>query len=89
MMVVKKTFWGPGMSTGVVVDGDTVPADSVVLAMGPWTGLARKWLPAVPPIFGQIGHSVVIKAKAPLSAHCLFVNHLSRSGRQMFYLHVH
>lgn len=28
---------------GLVVDGETVPADVVVLAMGPWTAAASKW----------------------------------------------
>ena len=64
------------------MDGQVLPADRVVLAMGPWTGLARQWLPQAPPISGHLCHSIVIQAadSAALSAHCLFVNHRSRSG---------
>lgn len=69
-----------GAVTGVRVSGTTLPADKVVLAMGPWTGMARQWLRQAPPILGQIGHSIVIRVGKPLSAHCLFVNHHSRAG---------
>lgn len=65
---------------GVRVDGEVLPADRVVLALGPWTGLARGWVKSAPPIFGSLGHSIVIQASQPLSAHCLFVNHRSKSG---------
>ena len=54
---------------------ESLPASKVVLAMGPWTGLASRWLPGVPPIMGQLGHSVVLQAQHPLSSHCFFVNH--------------
>ena len=38
---------GPrGAVAGVLVDGERVAADAVVLAMGPWTALARAWLTA-------------------------------------------
>lgn len=55
-------------------DGNSIllPADAVVLCMGPWTGAARAWLPAVPPIDGQKYHSVVLQPTAPVSGHMLF-----------------
>lgn len=43
---------------GVLVDGQTVRADAVVLAMGPWSVLACQWLP-VPAIHGLKGHSAI------------------------------
>ena len=60
---------------GVQLGEESLPASKVVLAMGPWTGLASRWLPGVPPIVGQLGHSVVLQAQHPLSSHCFFVNH--------------
>ena len=59
-----------------------MPASSVVLAMGPWTGLARQWLPGIPPIVGQLGHSIVLQADHQLSSHCFFVDDASKDGVQ-------
>ena len=45
--------------TGVQIDGgDTIAADVVVIAMGPWSILAAMWLP-LPAIYGLKGHSLV------------------------------
>ena len=33
---------------GVEVDGEVMPADAVVVAMGPWSGQAAKWGLPVP-----------------------------------------
>ena len=54
-----------------------LPADVVVLAMGPWTNVAASWLPGVPKIRGRLGHSVVIKPSLELSAHCFYLTHSS------------
>ena len=43
-----------GAVTGVVIDGATEPADVVVLALGPWTSQAQRWL-ALPQVFGSRG----------------------------------
>jgi glycine/D-amino acid oxidase-like deaminating enzyme len=58
---------------------ETVEADTVVLAAGPWTGdLATKMLGNK--IGGKLGvtgsraHSIVLKTKEPLTAHCLFTS---------------
>src|ERR1700759_910042 len=40
-----------GDVVGVLFDGDVLEADAVVIAMGPWSILAAKWLP-LPPVFG-------------------------------------
>lgn len=57
------------------VDGEELPVDVVVLALGPWTNQAAQWLPGVPRIRGRLGHSVVIKPSSELSAHCLYLTH--------------
>lgn len=56
-----------GRVTGVTADGATIPADAVVIAMGPWSILASAWLP-LPPVFGLKGHSVVYEAALPAEA---------------------
>ena len=62
-----------GNGAGVMVDGERLAADVVVLAMGPWTSHAAKWLP-VPQVFGQLGNSVILKGRQPLSAHALYLH---------------
>ena len=49
----------PGLDgIGVEVDGGVIEADAVVIAMGPWSILAARWLP-LPAVFGYKGHSLV------------------------------
>ena len=43
---------------GVLVDGEIVVGDALVIAMGPWSILAADWLP-LPAVFGLKGHSLV------------------------------
>jgi glycine/D-amino acid oxidase-like deaminating enzyme len=64
---------------------EDVPADIVVLAAGPWTGeLAMKMLGNK--IGGKLGvsgsraHSIVLKTKEDLSAHCLFTSMSMEDG---------
>ena len=65
---------------GVTVDGRTIEADAVVLAMGPWTGrLGGVGLPAVR---GLKGYSVTLSA-ADVPAHALFVDYRTAEGRQL------
>jgi glycine/D-amino acid oxidase-like deaminating enzyme len=47
---------------GVVVNGETVEADVVVVAMGPWSGLAADFFPGsgLPKIRGSRAHSIVL-----------------------------
>ena len=72
---------GFGGAAGVQLGDEELPASAVVLAMGPWTGKAAEWLPGVPRIYGQLGHSVVLKAEHPLSSHCFFVGHNDKDGK--------
>ena len=59
-------------ATGVVVDGEVMTADAVVIAMGPWSDLARRWLP-LPPVFGLKGNSIVLETGDRVGAQALFV----------------
>ncbi|KAG2451202.1 hypothetical protein HYH02_003809 [Chlamydomonas schloesseri] len=73
--------------TGVVVDGQVLPADVAVVAMGPWSDAARAWLEgvaepgAVPRITGQKYHSVVLRPDQPVTNHMLFTGFKYTTGR--------
>lgn len=67
------------MSAGVVVDGEEIAADAVVVAMGPWSGLAAKWLP-IPSITGQKYASIVLRPQEEISNHMLFLSYRTSSG---------
>jgi glycine/D-amino acid oxidase-like deaminating enzyme len=56
-----------GAVSGVSVDGALVPADVVVLALGPWTSRAQRWL-ALPQVFGTKSASIVLGADVPAQA---------------------
>jgi glycine/D-amino acid oxidase-like deaminating enzyme len=62
---------GGKRATGVIVDGETVAADAVVIAMGPWSILACQWLP-LPAVYGLKGHSLVFRFE-PQDPRALFV----------------
>ena len=49
---------------GVVVNGETIDAEAVVIAMGPWSILACQWLP-LPAVYGLKGHSLVFRFTPP------------------------
>lgn len=68
---------GPGGAVrGAIADGETMVADIVIVAMGPWTG--RLALP-VPAVSGVKGTSVVLAAEAP--AQVVFSDVVTRTGR--------
>lgn len=58
------TSSGDKAVTGVVVDGETVKADAVVVAMGPWSGRAGAWLGVPLDVSGQKYHSAVLRTDA-------------------------
>ena len=62
-----------------MVDGDHVTADAVVLAMGPWTALARAWLP-LPPIGGLKGFSITLRPDFEVPAEMLFCEYRTAAG---------
>jgi glycine/D-amino acid oxidase-like deaminating enzyme len=65
--------------TGVLVDGEPVEADAVVIAMGPWSVLASQWLP-LPMVYGLKGHSIVVRSSPNVSPHALFVEYEAANG---------
>ena len=63
------------------MDGELLPANKLVIAMGAWSGQARAWLNNNTPHFsGQKAHSIVVKTPSPVTAHCLFLNHRQKSA---------
>jgi glycine/D-amino acid oxidase-like deaminating enzyme len=69
-----------GPVTGVEVDGKTIEGDAVVIAMGPWSILATRWLP-IPPVFGLKGHSLVFETGAKVPAEALFLEYQEEHGQ--------
>jgi glycine/D-amino acid oxidase-like deaminating enzyme len=65
--------------TGVAVDGVSEPADAVVLALGPWTSQAQRWI-ALPQVFGSRGASIVLAADVP--GQVVFSEFLTADGRR-------
>src|SRR3989454_43669 len=79
--VVEEVIQRDGAARGVRVDGETVEADAVVLAMGPWTGRAAGRLP-LPRISGLKGYSVTLAAP-DVPADALFVDYRAADGRNL------
>ncbi|MEX2221352.1 MAG: FAD-dependent oxidoreductase [Candidatus Rokuibacteriota bacterium] len=69
-----------GAVSGVTVDGETLDADAIVLAMGPWTGRVKGL--ALPPIHGLKGYSVTLAAP-DVPAHALFMDYRLADGRAL------
>ena len=65
---------------GVTVDGQTLEADAVVLAMGPWTGRIKGL--HLPRLQGLKGYSVTLDA-ADVPAHALFMEYRLADGRAL------
>jgi glycine/D-amino acid oxidase-like deaminating enzyme len=69
--------------SGVVLDdGETVEADAVVVALGPWSLLATRWLP-LPAVFGFKGHSLVFQTGESIPAEALFLEYREASGEML------
>jgi len=73
---------GDGRVVGVEVDGQPVAGDAVVIAMGPWSILATRWLP-LPGVFGLKGHSLVFETGASIPAQALFLEYQEESGAML------
>lgn len=72
-------YKGPdGAVSGVAVDEALIPADVVVLALGPWMAHAREWLP-LPIVHGLKGASITLAADVPAQA--VFGDYRTRDGR--------
>ena len=70
---------GGGASWNVSVDGHPMPADVVVLALGPWTARAAAWVP-LPAVHALKGASITLAADVPAQA--VFSEHIGRDGRR-------
>src|ERR1041385_2958722 len=64
-----------GVVQGVQIDGETIPADAVIVAMGPWSLLAAGWI-TLPVVFGQQSPSIVYNTGASVPAEALFLDFL-------------
>jgi glycine/D-amino acid oxidase-like deaminating enzyme len=78
MGVVEGVARQQGAVRGVSVDGTTLEADAVVLALGPWTSRVAREL-QLPTVYGLKGYSVTLHADVP--AHALFVDYRAADGR--------
>jgi glycine/D-amino acid oxidase-like deaminating enzyme len=65
---------GVALATGEIVEGD-----AVVIAMGPWSVLAARWLP-LPAVLGYKGHSLVFETGGAIPAEALFLEYREASG---------
>ncbi len=79
--VVEDLVQRDGAVRGVRLDGETLEADAVVLAMGPWTGRLATRL-RLPRIYGLKGYSVTLHAPG-IPAHALFLDYATADGRHL------
>jgi glycine/D-amino acid oxidase-like deaminating enzyme len=69
-----------GAVRGVALaDGTVVEGDAVVIAMGPWSILAARWLP-LPRVMGYKGHSLVFATGDAIPAEAIFLEYREASG---------
>jgi glycine/D-amino acid oxidase-like deaminating enzyme len=71
-----------GDVVGVELDEETIEADAVVVAMGPWSVLAARWL-SLPPVFGLKGHSIVFKTGELIPPEALFLEYQETAGSML------
>jgi glycine/D-amino acid oxidase-like deaminating enzyme len=70
---------GDAVVEGVEVDGETIWADALVIAMGPWSLRAAEWL-QLPAVFGQKSPSLVYNTDTEVPADALFLEYREDSG---------
>src|SRR5262249_38928275 len=69
-----------GAAAGVELEGgEIVEGDAVVVAMGPWSILATRWLP-LPAVFGYKGHSLIFETGDAVPAEALFLEYQEANG---------
>lgn len=66
---------------GVEVGPERIEGDAVVIAMGPWSILAARWLP-LPAVYGLKGHSLVFRTGDTVPPQSLFAEVLEADGTQ-------
>jgi glycine/D-amino acid oxidase-like deaminating enzyme len=64
---------------GIEVDGALIEADATVIAMGPWSSVAAKWLP-LPHVFGQQSPSIIYQTGTQVPADALFLDYRDAAG---------
>ncbi len=64
----------------MVVDGEVLPADVLVVAMGPWSGQAAAWGLPLPRVSGQKATSILLRPEAEVSADMLFLEYRNANG---------
>jgi len=79
--VVEDLVQRGGAATGVRLDGATLEADAVVLAMGPWTGRLQTRM-RLPRVWGLKGYSVILDAR-DVPAHAVFMDYRTADGRHL------
>jgi glycine/D-amino acid oxidase-like deaminating enzyme len=68
-----------GVRGVALASGEIVEGDAVVIAMGPWSIVAARWLP-LPAVFGYKGHSLVFETGGSIPAEALFLEYRKASG---------
>lgn len=69
-----------GAVRGVMLaDGEAIEADAVVIAMGPWSVLASRWLP-LPAVYGFKGHSLIFDTGTRVPPEALFLEYQETDG---------
>jgi len=72
-----------GAVAGVTLEGgESIEGDGVVIAMGPWSILASRWLP-LPAVYGFKGHSLVFRTGDAVPAEALFLEYEEASGEML------
>lgn len=72
-----------GAVSGVMLEsGESLEGDGVVIAMGPWSILATRWLP-LPAVYGFKGHSLVFRTGDAVPAEALFLEYREASGETL------
>ena len=71
-----------GDVAGVDLDGEAIEADAIVIAMGPWSALAARWL-LLPPVFGVKGHSIVFETGELIPPEALFLEYEEPAGSML------
>jgi glycine/D-amino acid oxidase-like deaminating enzyme len=78
--VVELARQSNGAVAGVVLEGgEIIEGDGVVIAMGPWSILATRWLP-LPAVYGYKGHSLIFQTGTAVPAEALFLEYQEASG---------
>src|SRR5437660_8499611 len=71
-----------GVRGVALAGGEIVEGDAVVIAMGPWSILAARWVP-LPAVFGYKGHSLVFETGGNIPAEALFLEYREANGEML------